>query len=94
MKVAVFLVMFVFSSSLFLQSGRRAREIKAPVPVPAETSTPSPTPAKEEPPPVTAEKNEDYRCSEDGSLLRVVDKDDIGELVPVSYTHLTLPTKA
>ena len=35
----------------------------------------------EEPPPVTAEKNEEYRCSEDGSLARILDKDDIGELV-------------
>lgn len=81
MKVVLFLVMFAFSSSLFLQSGRRAREIKTPVPAPAETSAPSPTPANEEPPPVTAEKNEDYRCSDDGSLARVIDKDDIGELV-------------
>ena len=40
-----------------------------------------PAPSPDDPPPVTAEKNQDYRCSEDGSLARILDQDDIGELV-------------
>ena len=54
-----------------------------PVPIPApDTDEPKlRAPSAEEPPPVTAEKNQDYRCSEDGSLARILDADDIGELV-------------
>jgi periplasmic protein TonB len=81
MKVAAFLLVLLVSSSSYFQSGRRAPEVKAPVPAPAEVSEPAPTPALPEPPPVTAEKNEDYRCSEDGTLARILDKDDVGEQV-------------
>ena len=35
----------------------------------------------DEPPPVTAEKNQDYRCTEDGSLARIIEPDDTAELV-------------
>ena len=79
MKVVALLVMLAVSSSTYSQSGRRAREIKVPVPPPAEVVEPA-KPVVEEPPSVTAEKNEEYRCSEDGSLARILDKDDIGEL--------------
>ena len=81
MKVFALLAVLVSTTFFHAQSGRRARELKVPVPPPAEVSEPSPTPAREEPPPVTAEKNEEYRCSNDGSLARILDKDDIGELV-------------
>lgn len=37
-----------------------------------------------EPREVTAEKNQDYRCSEDGSLDRILDAEDIGEFVIAS----------
>jgi TonB family protein len=79
MKVVAFLLLLAVSSSIYSQSGRRAREVKAPVTPPAEVSEPTPTPAMQEPPPVTAEKNEDYRCTEDGTLARILDSDDIGE---------------
>ena len=81
MKVVALLVMLVLSSSIYSQSGRRAREIKVPVPPPTEATEPAAKPVAEDPPPVTAEKNEEYRCSEDGSLARILDKDDIGEQV-------------
>ncbi len=81
MKFLALLTLLVLSLSVYSQSGRRAPEVKIPAPPPAEVSEPSPTPAKEDPPPVTAEKNEEYRCSADGSLARILDKDDIGELV-------------
>ena len=83
MKVMAFLAILVFSSAAASQSGRRAREIKVPVPSPEqETNEPKPkAPPADEPPPVTAEKNQDYRCSEDGSLARIIDPDDLGELV-------------
>jgi protein TonB len=83
MKVAAFLAILIVCSAANSQSGRRAKEIKVPVPVPApDTTEPKPTPSiAEEPPPVTAEKNQDYRCSEDGSLARIIDAEDIGEVV-------------
>ena len=81
MKVIVLLLMLVICSSAYAQSGRRAREIKVPVPPPAEAEAPATKPAVQEPPSVTAEKNEEYRCSEDGSLARIIDTDDTGEPV-------------
>lgn len=80
MKAVVLLAILVLSSAT--QSGRRPREIKAPAPTPTPVlNEAKPTPAPDDPPPVTAEKNQDYRCSEDGSLARILDTDDIGELV-------------
>lgn len=82
MKVLVFVFMLLISSVSLPQSGRRAKEIKVPVPPPdAEVNEAKPKPASDDPPRVTAEKNQDYRCSEDGSLARIIDPDDLGELV-------------
>jgi periplasmic protein TonB len=83
MKVLALLAILLVSSAAASQSGRRSKQIKAPVPSPEqEINEPKPKakPA-DEPPPVTAEKNQDYRCSEDGSLARIIDVDDLGELV-------------
>jgi TonB family protein len=76
------LAILALSSFTYSQSGRRAREIKTPAtpPVP-EVNEAKPAPAPDDPPPVTAEKNQDYRCSEDGSLARILEKDDVAELV-------------
>jgi len=80
MKAFVLPAIFIFGSLAFTQSGRRAQQIKVPVPVPAdEVSEPKTKPTPDEPPPVTAEKNQDYRCSDDGSLARILDTEDIGE---------------
>jgi protein TonB len=83
MKVLAFFAILILASVAPSQSGRRARDIKVPVSIPPEeTVQPKPTSSiAEEPPPVTAEKNQDYRCTEDGSLARILDPEDIGELV-------------
>lgn len=83
MKALAFLAILILASATAAQSGRRAREIKVPVPPPEEEiKQPKQEPlTADEPPPVTAEKNQDYRCSDDGSLLRILDADDLGELV-------------
>jgi TonB family protein len=45
-------------------------------------SEPKPKPpSPEEPPPVTAEKNQEYRCTDDGSLARILETDPVDELV-------------
>ena len=83
MKVLALVAIFVLSSFAYSQSGRRAKEIRVPVPpVAPEVSEPKPKPASpEELPPVTAEKNQEYRCTEDGSLARILENDAIDELV-------------
>lgn len=82
MRAVILLAILVFSSTVYSQSGRRAKEIKTPAPPPIqEASEAKSKPAEDDPPPVTAEKNQDYRCSEDGSLARILEKDDLGELV-------------
>jgi TonB family protein len=82
-SVVVLVAILILSSSAYSQSGRRAREIKVPVNAPepeAKEAKPKPA-APDEPPPVTAEKNQEYRCSEDGSLARIIEADAIDELV-------------
>ena len=76
----------LFSSLSYAQSGRHT--IKLPTPPPEvsqqETTQPKPKPTtspatNNAPPPVTAEQNEDYRCTDDGSLARIIDADKIDE---------------
>jgi TonB family protein len=68
------LVLLLLNSLAFSQSGRRPKAPKSPAPPPLQeanqTSEPEPASAKLQ---VTAEKNEDYRCSNDGSLERLLD---------------------
>jgi TonB family protein len=70
LAVSAFLVL---STSAYSQSGRRGQTIVVPVPPPeiAEPRTPPAQPAGTAP--VTAQKNEDYQCTEDGSLARILD---------------------
>lgn len=77
----VFVVMLVLSSFAYSQSGRRAREIKVPVPPPEQAvNEPKPKASpQDEPPPVTAEKNQNYRCTEDGSLAIILDDETSDE---------------
>jgi protein TonB len=75
-SLALFLLLISLGPSLYAQSGRRApKTIPQPTAVVEDTKpAPVPTPA-ETSPPVTAEKKEFYRCTEDGSLARVIDDD-------------------
>jgi protein TonB len=66
------------SSVAHSQSGRRPKEIKAPVPLPAQ-ETPGADNAKQamaaeaRATSITAERNQDYRCSDDGTLERILE---------------------
>lgn len=79
----IFVSIMLGSALVSPQSGRRAKEIKAPVPpVEQETNEEKQKPASQaEAPPVTAEKNQDYRCTDDGTLARMLDNDVAGERV-------------
>jgi len=76
-----FTAILVFSSLVFSQSGRRAKPITSPVPAPVEEATPSAKTEQGEPPPVTAEKNQDYRCTDDNGLARILDAGDATERI-------------
>jgi protein TonB len=79
--ILALVAIFALSTFTYSQSGRRTREPK-PTPTVSEAKEPTPKPATvDEPPPVTAEKNQDYRCTEDGSLARIIDPDDKEEIV-------------
>lgn len=76
------LAILVLSAFAYSQSGRQKREIKNPSPAPTpEVNEPQRGPAPDEAAAVTAEKNQDYRCTDDGSLARIIDPDDMEELV-------------
>ena len=75
------LAILALSSFTSAQSGRRTREVKPPPvqPAPPE-ATPKPV-VTGDPVLVTAEKDQDYRCTEDGTLARIIDADDKEEIV-------------
>ncbi len=77
------IAILVLGSFAYSQSGRRAKEIRVPVPPPEqEVNEPKPkASSQDEPPPVTAEKNQDYRCMADGSLARILDTDAANERI-------------
>ena len=72
MRVALILIL-IFGTSAFAQSGRRKAPVAAPTPTPAPEATPSPTPTVPSRSYVTAEKGQDYRCSDDGTLAHLLD---------------------
>lgn len=81
MKPFIFLALTLLVCSLYVQSGRKNPKTVTPAPAPVEEPTPLPTKPANEPPPVTAEKNEEYRCTDDGTLARVIDKDGDEQMI-------------
>ena len=75
MKVALVLIL-IFGTSAFAQSGRRNKTAPAPTPTPEVAASPSRTPSLPSRSKVTAEKDQDYRCTDDGSLAHLLDKPD------------------
>ena len=74
MRSALILIL-IFGTVAFAQSGRRAR----PAPTPAPTPTPEEKPSPSAPPSeqVTAERDQDYRCTSDGSLAHLLDPPEV-----------------
>lgn len=74
-------VILLLIATASAQSGRRAREIQVPVPPsPVEETKPAAPskPAEDDRLPAVAEKNQDYACSADGTLTRIL-SDDTGD---------------
>jgi TonB family protein len=88
LKLALILIL-IFGTSAFAQSGRRNKTAPAPAPPPEVKPSPSPTPSLPASSQVTAEKNQDYGCTTDGSLAHLLDKPDI-----VAFSAKEVDTKA
>jgi periplasmic protein TonB len=70
------LATLIFTSISSAQSGKRVKPATSTAPPPEqESAVPAPTPATPSMAPATAEKNEDYRCTTDGSLARILESD-------------------
>ena len=72
MRTTLILIL-IFTTSAFAQSGRRKAPVSAPAPTPTPEATPSPTPSLPSRSVVTAEKDQDYRCTDDGTLAHLLD---------------------
>ncbi|HEY6215133.1 MAG TPA: TonB family protein [Pyrinomonadaceae bacterium] len=80
MRTALILIL-IFGTFAFAQSGRRARP-PAPTPTPTPEEKPSTilsTPRREQ---VTAEKDQDYSCTNDGSLAHLLDPPAVAGFSP------------
>jgi TonB family protein len=71
---ALILIILV-SASAFAQSGRRTVPVPTPAPTPTPEAKSSPTPSLPSGSMVTAEKDQDYRCTDDGTLAHLLDSD-------------------
>ena len=73
--IRALILIILVGGSAFAQSGRR--NLPPPTPTPTPEATPSPTPSLPSQAPVTADKNEDYRCTDDGTLAHLLDRDQV-----------------
>ena len=65
-----------FTATAIGQSGRRKTPVVVPATSPIPTPSESPKPSEPKAAQVTAEKNQDYRCSDDGTLAHLIDDPD------------------
>lgn len=80
--IAVLILILVLGGSAFAQSGRRNKPAPTPIPTPEATPSPSPTPSLPAKSVVTAEKNQDYRCTADGTLALILDQGQVAGFTP------------
>ena len=79
MKAALILIL-ILAITAFAQSGRRTTAIPTPSPTPEEK--PSPTSSLPPRSQVTAEKDEDYSCSDDGTLAHLLNPPEVAGFSP------------
>jgi protein TonB len=76
-----FILILICATFAFAQSGRRARPA-APTPAPTPEEKPAPTPSAPPREQVTAEKDQDYRCTNDGSLAHLLNPPEVAGFGP------------
>ena len=72
-NLIVAVVFVLLSSNVQPQSGRKGTVVRTPPP-PVEEPAPKNANTPNEPPQVTAEKNQDYRCTNDDTLARILEQ--------------------
>ena len=72
-SLLVVILFSLFSIGVSAQSGRRKPPVASPTPTPEATPTPTAKPEEPRSLQVTAEKNQDYRCTDDGTLAHLID---------------------
>lgn len=80
--VAALTLIILFGTLALAQSGRRAVPAPKPAPSPTPEAKPSPTPSLPSRSQVTAEKDQDYRCTDDGTLAHLLDSDQVAGYSP------------
>lgn len=90
-SLTLLLCLLLLTGVVNAQSGRRAKEIRVPVPPPpAETpSNPAQSTKPQDAPPTTAEKNQYYLCTDDGSLGRILEDAE----APVAFSSKEVDTR-
>lgn len=80
LRTALILIL-ILGTSAFAQSGRRAKPaVATATPTPEEKPSPAPSlPSRSQ---VTAEKDQDYRCTDDGTLAHLLDHDQVAGYSP------------
>ncbi|HJP93348.1 MAG TPA: TonB family protein [Pyrinomonadaceae bacterium] len=89
LKLVTVVFTLTFATTVFAQSGRRTKTAPAPSPTPEAQPSPSPTPSLPPRVPVTAEKDQDYRCTADGTLAHLLDNGEVA-----GFTAKEVDTKA
>jgi len=87
--IKVLVLILIFCAPALAQSGRRTKTVATPSPTPEVNPSPSPTPSLPSRSLVTAEKDQDYRCTDDGSLAHLLDETKV-----VTFTSKEVETKA
>jgi protein TonB len=80
--IPALILILVLGGSAFAQSGRRTKPAPTPVPTPQAKPSPSPTPSLPSKSQVTAEKDQDYRCTADGTLALILDHGEVAGFTP------------
>lgn len=80
--IAVLILILIFGGSAFAQSGRRTKPAPTPPPPLEAKPSPSPTPSLPAKSAVTAEKDQDYRCTADGTLALILDQGQVAGFTP------------
>ena len=79
---AALILILIFGINAFAQSGRRGKALPTPTPSPTPEATSSPNASLPPRAQVTAERDEDYRCTEDGTLAHLLDREQAGGFSP------------
>ena len=74
---AVLSLILVFATTAFAQSGRRKIAVPTPTPTPTPEEKPSPTSSLPPRAQVTAERDQDYSCTSDGTLAHLLDPPEV-----------------